>query len=177
MAATKECPSCGAEIPAVSFKCEFCGFEIKTDQSESINIIQELQNKLIEADNSVTAKQKALYGEAQVWNKKASIINAFTLPTTKKDLVDLLLFAYSNYEGSKGTVKIYGDPVKNAWLGKAKQAYTMLKTYGKDDEHVASILDEYSFLATKSKKSKKGCLPVMLIGILPLIILLLLIFK
>ena len=71
---------------------------------------------------------KALYGEAQIWNKKASIINTFTLPTTKKDLVDLLLFAYSNYEGSKGTTKIYGDPVKNAWLGKAKQAYIMLKT-------------------------------------------------
>ena len=46
MSSTKECPSCGAEIPAVSFKCEYCNFEIKTDQSESLNIIKELQNKL-----------------------------------------------------------------------------------------------------------------------------------
>jgi len=174
MSSTKKCPSCGAEIPAVSFKCEYCDFEIKTDQSESLNIIQELQNKLIEADVAVTAKDKALYGEAQVWNKKASIINAFTLPTTKKDLVDLLLFAYSNYEGSKGTIKIYGDPLKNAWLGKAKQAYIMLKTYGKDDDLITSILDEYSFLASKKKK---GCLPLLLFGIVPIIIFLVLNIK
>ncbi|MDG1811459.1 MAG: hypothetical protein P8H13_05945 [Polaribacter sp.] len=170
MTATKECPSCGAEIPAIALKCEYCNFEIKSNQSESINYIQELQNKLIEADNSVTAKQKMLYGEAHIWNQKASIINSFTLPATKKDLLDLLLFSYSNYEGSKGTVKIYGDPVKNAWLGKAKQAYSMLKIYGKDDEHISEILEEYSFLANKKGKNKKGCMPFLFIGFLPILV-------
>ncbi len=158
MPETRECPNCGAEIPAIALKCDYCKFEIKSDQTKTINYIQELQNKLIEADNSVSAKDKMLYGEMQVWKNKANIIQAFTLPTTKEDLMSLLVFAYSNYEGSKGGVHLYGNPIKEAWLGKAKQAYSMLKIYGNNDEQVQSIVAQYSSLDAnaKSETKKKG---------------------
>ena len=163
MTDSKKCPSCGAEIPTVAIKCEFCGLEIKSNEVNSLDVIKELQDKLIAADNSFSAKDAALYGEAKLWNQKASIINAFTLPATKKGLIDLLIFSCSNVEGAKGTLKIYGDPIKNAWIGKAKQAYKMLKIYGKNDEQIKSVLEEYSYLETFNSKSKKGCLPFMLL--------------
>ena len=163
MSGSKKCPSCGAEIPAVAIKCEFCGLEIKSNEINSLDIIKELQDKLIAADNSFSAKDAALYGEAKLWNQKASIINAFTLPATKKGLIDLLIFSCSNIEGSKGTMKIYGDPIQNAWTGKAQQAYKMLKVYGKNDEQIKAILEEYSYLENTNSKSKKGCLPFVLL--------------
>ena len=150
MSNTRECPNCGAEIPSMSLKCEFCTFEIKGDQSKTIDYIQNLQNKLIEASNNMSAKDKMLYGEKQVWNNQANIIQAFSLPTTKEDLLSLLLFSYSNFEGQNN--KLYGNPVKEAWRGKAKQAYNMLKIYSSNDEQIKSILKQYENLDSSPKK-------------------------
>ena len=159
MSQSKPCPACGAEIPTVALQCEYCGLEIKTTNEEGVNLLKELQTKLYELDNSISAKDKALWGEGNIWNAKASLINSFTLPTTKKDLIDLLLIANSNIQGSSSGPKIYGNPVKQAWRGKAKQAYSMLKLYGSDgDPLVMKILDEYKSLDSSIDKGQNGWL-------------------
>jgi hypothetical protein len=85
-----ECPSCGAEIPAGSLRCRYCEFEVRSEAAQTFQCIQELQAKLTEADNSMSAKDKVLYGEMQLWRKKASIIQGLALPTTKADLIYLV---------------------------------------------------------------------------------------
>ena len=156
MSDSSKCPACGAEIPSVSIKCEYCGFEVKNTNNDGLNLLQELQDKISDLNNSVSAKDKALYGEMQVWRSQAALINSFSLPTTKKDLIDLLLIAHSNIEG---TAFVLGNPVKKAWSGKATQAYSMLKTYSEGDPQVMQLLEDYKSLDVKNKsKEKKGCL-------------------
>ena len=150
------CPSCGAEIPTVAIKCEFCGLEIKATNTEGVDLIKNLQEKLTEVENSFSTKDIALRGEMAIWKAKADVINSFTLPTTKKDLIDLLLIANSNIQGSSGGVNLYGNPVKKAWQGKAQQAYSMLKIYGQGDPLVENMLLEYAYLSTSNAQQKKG---------------------
>lgn len=137
-------------MPAGALRCRYCDFEPKSDTAESLNSIQELQDKLMAADISISARDKALYGELALWRTKASIIQTFALPTTKADLLNLLVFAQSNYEGSKSGVKLFGDPVREAWLAKAKQAYGMLKILGRNDAQIQEVIADYRFLDSTS---------------------------
>jgi hypothetical protein len=152
----KKCLNCGSEIEAATLKCCYCGSDFKSSAIEVGNSIEKLQDRLAEADNSMTAKDKMLYGEMQLWRKKASIIQGFTLPATKDDLINLLIFSYSNYEGAKGGAKLLGNPVRDAWLGKAKQAFVMLKTMGGDDGQIQKIIADYASLDSTSQSKKSG---------------------
>ncbi|SVE37179.1 uncharacterized protein METZ01_LOCUS490033 [marine metagenome] len=155
MAGTKECPNCGAEIPDVSVQCEFCSYEIKDVEIKGANHIEELEHKLLEAENSVSQKDRALYGDQAVDRKVISVIQSFSMPTTKSDLIELLVFAYTNYEGQPNKKGFIANPIKSAWRGKAKQAYVKLKIYAKDDDYVSEILKDYEDLSSSQKPKKK----------------------
>lgn len=153
----KKCPSCGAPVPALILKCTDCGhdFNSETDSNKDIrDYIQELQSKLLEADNSVTSSQRAWYGAGQVQDQKVTIINTFTLPNTKEGLIQLLIFSYSNYESIQDNA-FAPNPLKKAWLGKAMQAFNLLKTQKEGDKKIQSIVQEYSFLDSTSQNQNK----------------------
>lgn len=153
----KKCPSCGAPVPALTLKCSECGHDFHSETATNKQIrdyIRELQDKLIEADNSLSSKQRAWYGEGQVINKKVTIINTFTLPNTKEALIQLLIFSYSNYESIQDNA-LAPNPLKKAWLAKAIQSFNLLKTQGEGDNKIQKVLNEYSFLDSISQNQNK----------------------
>lgn len=162
---TKKCPSCGAPVPALQLTCKECGhdFNAETDSNRQIrDYIRELQNLLLSIDNEkirFLGKETSLasYNPAALNIKKAQVINTFTLPNTKESLVQLLIFAYSNYESTHDNA-LAPNPMKKAWLGKAIQAYSLLKAQKEGDSKIQNIVQEYSFLdsANQDQIRKKG---------------------
>lgn len=194
---TKKCPSCGAPLQALTLKCNECGhdFYSETDSNKLIrDYIRELNDKLIEADNSLSSKQRAWYGEDQIINKKVTIINAFTLPNTKEGLIQLLIFSYSNYESTQDNA-FTPNPLRKAWLAKAIQSYNLLKAQGEEDNKIQKVLIDYSFLdnvsqsqhikntltktsgSTTKKALKYGCLSLFIISLLSMLLSLFFAYK
>ena len=159
----RKCPSCGATVPSLSLRCEDCGHEFNKESDSNKEIrdyIKELENQLHAVDKE---KFKLLGGRelsaieypTAANNKKAQIINAFTLPNTKESLIQLLIFSYSNYEAVPDDA-LLTSPIKKAWLGKAIQAYKLLNSQKEGDKKIHEIIEEYSFLdSNNSKKSSK----------------------
>jgi hypothetical protein len=158
----KKCPSCGAQIEALQLKCTECGYDFNKESVSSQKIrddISELNDQLTAIDNEkikLLGKETLLsvYNPHAVNNKKVQAINTFSLPNTKEGLVQLLIFAYSNFEAIADNALIR-NPLKQAWLGKSKQAYNLLKAHREGDNKLQQILKDYSFLDDSDSIEKK----------------------
>lgn len=127
----KKCPACGAFVGALQLKCSDCGYDFnkESDSNKQIrDFIQELQNQLLAIDNE---KIKFLGKETLLSvanptgfnNKKAQVIYTFTLPNTKESLIQLLIFAYSNYEAITDNA-LARNPLKKLGFRKVNKPIT-----------------------------------------------------
>lgn len=167
---TRKCPSCGAIIPSGTLKCPECGFLLE-DESEAARearlFLEQLQMQLNRWDKVEEDDEND--DPLDIEKKKASIIQGATIPNTIEGYLQMLTFAYSNYlsSGRDGD----GRPlVKNAWLGKAKHAYSQLLLRAKEDESLNPIIDNYAFVL-KEKPAKSYTLYIVLGIIIPLALL------
>lgn len=168
----KKCPNCGAAITESMLTCPECGYDFSTQSDTSEDIqkrIERLQEMLENVDKEeMPVKSFDVFGMALLSEKriqrKASIISTFTMPTTKEGLLQFLDFAYSNFSTMDKTGG--GDDIRNAWKGKAKMAYNMLRRYGNTDDEVSSIISYYDklFKAEERKLSKATMLLLFIIG-------------
>ena len=147
----RKCPHCGATISGYSLTCPECGFSLSSESATSENVrnyVQELQKLLIDAENSVSARDQMLYGDQKICQQKVNIITTFQLPYTTEALLEMMLFTYSSYQTAPSSlINVNRRHLKNAWLGKAKQAYRMLAAQNNLDEKTKATLQQYSFLA------------------------------
>jgi predicted RNA-binding Zn-ribbon protein involved in translation (DUF1610 family) len=159
-----KCPNCGAIISETSFQCPECGYTLQRENQSSEDarkVIDQLQAALLKASESHYKTEQLLNPYAPV-HRQASVINTFTLPTTKEGLLQLLDFAYSNYV-SLGTIANEA-PLKKAWYGKAVQAMNMLNRIGKNDSDIQAVLSQYSGLI-RTEKKKMSYTAKVLIGL------------
>lgn len=131
-----KCPACGAILPPMSLKCPECGHVLshESDSSKAIrDEIRELQTRLmgVEGDRERTA-----------------IISTFSTPNTKEGLLNLLIFAVNQFNAANGQEDV---TVSNAWLGKAKQAYALLKIQSVGDKEMQAQLQQYAWVDGKVK--------------------------
>ena len=154
-----KCPNCGAIISETSFKCPECGYVLQheTKASEDArSVVDRLQERLAESTKPVSKTEAFLDPYAPV-KRQASVVNTFTMPTTKEGLTQLLEFSYSNYISiGNGYQDIQLKPLKNAWYGKTMQAYNALARIGGNDPEIKSLLEQYSSLISKEKKKLGG---------------------
>lgn len=147
------CPNCGAIISETTFKCPECGYVLQRETKASENarsMINQLQERLAGAAQSKLGDMLDIYAPAK---RQASVLNGFTMPTTKEGLTQLLEFAYSNYISiGNGVQELSFGPLKNAWYGKTMQAYNTLARIGRDDPEIQSLLEKYSPLISQEKK-------------------------
>jgi TM2 domain-containing membrane protein YozV len=160
---TKKCPNCRAEIPALSLKCEYCDTEIIEKDVALGEFIINLEKKLSEADESISEKKKMLYGTTGIINKKVSIIQSFSVPNNKIDLLDLLIHASTTAQSLRGGVQsIQNGPLIKAWDGKAAQAYQKLSILTHDDKSLQNKIEPFeasygiSSVAKGSEKFSKS---------------------
>lgn len=154
-----KCPNCGAIISETSFKCPECGYVLQRENKASEDarsVVNRLQEKLTAAAHLKNKSEAFLDPTAPV-KRQASVVNTFTMPTTKEGLTQLLEFAYSNYISiGNGYQDIQLKPLKNAWYGKTMQAYNTLARIGGNDPEIQSLLANYSSLISKEKKKLGG---------------------
>ena len=162
MATYLKCPACGAPVDPLALKCPECGYVFSQEFESSKAIRDEFQTL---QTNLVQAKKP---------DQKAAIISAFSSPVTVDGLLNMLVYAYSNFERSNG---LEDEIISSAWLEKAKQAYQTLKIKANSDKDILSKMKEYAFLddsktipkvkISKTLKKKRTLLRwIIIIGIL-----------
>ena len=178
----KTCPACGASVKSFQFKCEDCGHEFQNTNIEGyINefkktIERAISEKHILYKYTVNNIEHEIPNETSKDKAVASLIKSYPLPKNKEDIIELLIYAYSNYE-SDDSQKIWGiaipKPVKDAWYAKAKQAIELLELYGEKDSQSQSIINRYrqyfnnpNQINNKAKAKNWGCLKLGFIGFL-----------
>ena len=83
------CPNCKAEIQTNTIICEYCDTEIKVPESSHGKLLEEIEKKLIAAEESVSAKDQMWVGTSGIINKKVAIIQNCSVPNNKNDLIKL----------------------------------------------------------------------------------------
>ena len=162
MATYLKCPACGAPVDPLALKCPECGHVFSQEFESSKAIREEFQTL---QTNLVQAKKP---------DQKAAIISAFSSPVTVDGLLNMLVYAYSNFERSNG---LEDEIISSAWLEKAKQAYQTLKIKANSDKDILSKMKEYAFLddsktipkvkVSKTLKKKRALLRwIIILGIL-----------
>lgn len=157
-----KCPNCGALISETSFKCPECGYVLQLENKaseEARSEVDRLQERLAESSKPTNKTDSILASISPqiAIQRQVSVINTFTMPTTKEGLTQLLEFAYSNYISiGNGFADMHLKPLKNAWYGKTMQAYNSLARIGGNDPEIRSLLENYSSLISTEKKKLSG---------------------
>lgn len=130
----KKCPNCGAIITGMEAKCTSCGYEFRG--LEANKSAQKLAEKLeaVEIGTGSDANFRMI-------DKKATIITAFPIPTTKEDLMEFLISmtAKEKVLGSYG----YPDrPIKEAYRAKMGECITKARISFGNDPTMQQIIAE-----------------------------------
>lgn len=148
--APKKCPHCGSLIPALSLKCPDCGFlfedESKSTQ-EAREAILNLQKELSQYDES---------GESE--EIKAALIQSASIPKTIEGLSQWLTFASSKYSSTVHNSNSGRALEKNAWLAKAKDAYSQLQLRANEDPSIQALLCSYAHIMNAKPAKEKWLL-------------------
>ena len=145
----RRCPNCGAVISDNFMSCPECGYVFTKESSSGVEMrdyIREFERKLKEIDSreDIDFKEKDIL--------KSSLISTFVVPSTKESLIQLFTYSYGNYVGTKD---IEESVVAPAWLGRARNAYLLLKSQPTIDMATKTLLDTYSFVEDIKFKQKK----------------------
>ena len=176
-----KCPNCGETLRSFVRNCPSCGFELRGVRATSA--IREFAQKLeaIESKREYE-KPRGIFSRdyAPDWIPKAdeqkiSLIQSFSVPNTKEDMLEFMILATSNLNTS-----LYGmtDTTKNkapkavsdAWLSKIRQVYAKAKNSYGNDADFREIEDLYRNCTDELAKQKKKRIIklVFLYGWLPL---------
>ena len=145
MSDNMKCPNCRASIPALSGICEYCDTEVKPIKSQHNETLRDLEQKLIEAEDSLSESEKTWHGTQGIVNKQVSMIQTYSVPNSKNELLDLLIHASTTAKSLRGGGSILqggggNNQLAKAWDAKATQAYQKLLIMSDGDEKLAKIL-------------------------------------
>ena len=96
------CPSCGAQVQAMTLRCD-CGYEFtKAKAVSSVNLLYDKLNSvtLTEAEEktvkkATTAEEQDKLRKNMLIEKKISIISTYPVPNSKEDLLEFLSISVS----------------------------------------------------------------------------------
>lgn len=180
-----KCPNCGETLRSFVRNCPTCGFELRGVKAASAVREFALKLEAIEARREYE-KPRGLFSRAanadripKADEQKISLIQNFSVPNTKEDMLEFMILATSNLDSS-----IYGQidtnnekarkSVAEAWLSKIKQVYAKAKnSYGSDEDfrRIEELYRNCSDELRKQKK-KKTIKLALLIGWIPLLLIL-----
>lgn len=179
-----KCPNCGETLNSFSVQCHICGYELRGATKN--NSVQELVLRLQQIEPSKSPVDfssmfsRALSGGQlnSADEQKISLINGFTIPNTKEDILEFFFLASSNID-----LKSYGffsnpSPALNpsrralsdAWLSKFEQAYQKALLMFADSSVFANMHSIY-VQKMKALKRQKRQLWWFVIGVVALVFL------
>lgn len=177
-----KCPNCGNPVSSFVANCPFCGFEFRDINASSA--VREFARKL-EAIEATRVQEPVLSRFLSNTNlssvsktdaQKISLIQSFSVPNTKEDILEFMILASANvsaesYDSANTRVSKTEKNVSNAWLAKMNQVYEKAKQLYGHDGDFDSIQRLYDNCTGKIKKAKyKGIIKwVLLFGWMPLL--------
>ncbi len=167
----KKCPNCGSVVKSFSAFCSDCGHEFKNlEQSKAV---KEFTEKLERLQSTNATKQ--IIG----------LIETFSIPNSKEDLLEFLILASSNIDDTVLAVSGYkslisGTKAKKkivkAWIVKYEQAYSKAKMILQNTKEFSEIQEinvkiEKKIRGAKRKRLRRKLLfwgiPLVIFSILP----------
>ncbi len=162
----KKCPNCGSVVKSFSAFCSDCGHEFKN--SEQSKALKEFTEKL---------------EEFQAFNNTEQIIGlieTFSIPNSKEDLLEFLILASSNIDGRVIYRSDYNvmhttpefktaHKISKAWLSKFEQAYRKAQIVlinSPEFSKVEAMNDKIEQMQKKAKRKSKQPLIIILVFIL-----------
>lgn len=139
-----KCPNCGEVLKSFTRNCPTCGFELRGVKGASA--VREFALKMEAIELKRASERKGLLGRlnrtndiSSVDEQKISLIQSFTVPNTKEDMLEFMILATSNVNYNVYKVDYYSrriekeKAVNEAWVAKIKQVYNKAKvSYGSD---------------------------------------------
>lgn len=172
-----KCPNCGEILKSFVTNCPSCGFELRGTKTTSA--VREFAVKLeaIEAHREHTKpagmfNYRHLLEISKTDQQKINLIQNFSFPNTKEDMLEFMILATSNIDTSTliGDGKVTEKAISKAWDSKIKQVYAKAKNTYIDDPDFSKIQDLYNSYHIDAKKHKKKNI-IYLIGFIGLILL------
>lgn len=175
----RTCPNCGAVISDFVLQCPDCGYVFRDESAQSQktrNIMLELSSALREIDarpeyNIIDNKNRFTIIKNRN-EEKISVINSYSVPNTKENLIQAILATYAAYEGAPRISleeRTYGVPdLKSAWLGKCQEFFYLLQSQPEIDTKTAAVIAKYEPLLVKAKKdmdSEKKYMRLIIIAV------------
>lgn len=147
----KTCPSCGAPVKPLELNCEICSHEFTN--IEANKNLQEIVKKLEKEDNNTSLS------DSERKNRKAIIINQYSIPHSKEALIEFLSFAVSSIEFLNSDY-LDNNPEKTAWASKSNQIIFKLKLSNLNnlDKAIVDELESKIKVVYKNKKNMKTSL-------------------
>ncbi len=178
-----KCPNCGETLNSFVRNCPTCGIELRKPVSTSAVREFALKLEAIESRREYE-KPRGFFSRAadserisKTDEQKISLIQNFSIPNTKEDMLEFMILATSNvnirsydsYENEKTTKS--EKALNDAWMAKIKQVYEKAKhSYG-DERDFLQIESLYrNCIAEINKAKKKGVIKwIALVAWIPII--------
>ena len=163
-----KCPNCGEVLNSFTTICPACGYEVRG--AKTVSSVQKFAEQLeqIEAEQMPVSEKKsvmkkmfgkdlgdfsvksALAFNSQKKAKKLNLISNFPIPNTKEDILEFMLLAVSNIQGSGDS----DDALLSTWTGKLEQAYQKARISMRNDPDFKEVEAIYSRIVQKARLKK-----------------------
>ncbi len=174
-----ECPSCGANLKSFEAVCPSCGKELRHVNANGS--VKRLEEMLYEIESKrVPQKPLGLFEthaeyDDPIDKQKASCIEAFAIPNTKEDIIELMILAASNINVSN-----INGLISNAWYSKFEQVYQKARLALANDPQLPVLKEMYEKKQQEIEDASAETIKVakkILIGSVIFIIAMILLFK
>ena len=150
-----KCPNCGETLRSFVRNCPTCGFELRGTKATSA--VREFALKLeaiesrreYERPRGLFSRTANLDRIAKTDEQKISLIQSFSVPNTKEDMLEFMILATSNvnmrsYDSTNTNISKSEKAINDAWMSKIKQVYEKAKRsygYEEDFQQIQSLYD------------------------------------
>ena len=144
----RKCPSCGAPVEAGTVKCAECGYAfVGIEANNSVTKLSEqlakIENRFSNQGGDLGAAIGSFFGNSRHTTEVVSIISNFPVPTTKEDLLELILFVqpktkhHSNESGEE-------NKIATAYHRKYVECIEKAKIFFADDPQFQPLFEKYA---------------------------------
>lgn len=163
-----KCPNCGETLKSFVRNCPTCGFELRGTKATSAVREFALKLEAIESRREYE-NPRGLFSRAANMDRvsktdeqKISLIQSFSIPNTKEDMLEFMILATSNvnmrsYDSFNTNISKSEKVINDAWMAKIKQVYEKAKrSYGNEEDFLQIESLYKNCNADISKAKKKG---------------------
>ena len=168
-----KCPNCGETLKSFVRNCPTCGLELRGTKATSAVREFALKLEAIESRREYE-RPRGLFSKAanvdrisKTDEQKISLIQSFSIPNTKEDMLEFMILATSNvntrlYDFSNTDVSKSERAINDAWMAKIKQVYEKAKlSFGNEEDFIQIEKIFRSCNTDINKAKKKGAIKVI----------------